>query len=179
MSSLTKDTRIKALEYLKIKLGYDPNNVKATKDIFKKNGDIQALRKQLKLPTTEHPQAKDVTNLEIEKENFFKLIAENNVQLQNMEKDMEALLKEKEQLEKLGTSAANISTQQEVQKTTQASTTYSSQKLVQALGKLALTNKENENLITTLTKVEENNLKEDNAYFTEVQKKFKIMRISL
>jgi len=52
--------------------------------------------------------------LEIEKENFFKLIAENNVQLQNMEKDMEALLKEKEQLEKLGTSAANISTQQEV-----------------------------------------------------------------
>jgi len=55
MSSLTKDTRIKALEYLKIKLGYDPNNVKATKDIFKKNGDIQALRKQLKLPTTEHP----------------------------------------------------------------------------------------------------------------------------
>jgi len=31
----------------------------------------------------------------MEKENFFKLIVENNVQIQNMEKDMEALLKER------------------------------------------------------------------------------------
>jgi len=45
MSYLDKDTRIKTLEDLIIKLGYDPNDVKATKDIIKKkNANIQALR---------------------------------------------------------------------------------------------------------------------------------------
>lgn len=61
--------------------------------IKNKNVDIQALRKQLKLPTTEHPQAKEVGQLEKEKENMFKLIVEQNVQIQKMEADMETLLK--------------------------------------------------------------------------------------
>jgi len=61
MSSLVKDARIKALEDLVIKLGYDPSNIKVAEEMIKnKNVDIQALRKQLKIPTTEHPQAKEV-----------------------------------------------------------------------------------------------------------------------
>ena len=56
ISSLTKDTKIKSLEDLVIKLGYDPSNVKAAEEMIKrKNANIQALRKQLKLPNTEDP----------------------------------------------------------------------------------------------------------------------------
>lgn len=53
MSSVAKDTRIKTLEYLIIKQGYDPRYVKADEEIIKhKNANIQALQKQLILPTT-------------------------------------------------------------------------------------------------------------------------------
>lgn len=44
-SSLDKDTIIKTLEDLVIKLGYDPNDVKVMEEIIKKkNADIVALR---------------------------------------------------------------------------------------------------------------------------------------
>ena len=57
-SSYAKDLRIKSLEELVIQVGYDPSNVKAAEQLVKKkNEDIAALRKQLKLPPTEHPQA--------------------------------------------------------------------------------------------------------------------------
>jgi len=47
ISSLAKDTRIKALEDLVFKLGYDPSNIKVAEEMIKnKNVDIQALRKQ-------------------------------------------------------------------------------------------------------------------------------------
>ena len=73
LSSLAKDTRIKALEDLVIKLGYDPSNIKMAKEMIKnKNVGIQALSEQLKLPTIEHPQAKEVGQLERGKENMFK-----------------------------------------------------------------------------------------------------------
>ena len=59
ISSLEKGTKIKYLEGLVIKLGYDPNNVKVVEEMIKrKNVDIQALRKNLKLPTTEYHQTK-------------------------------------------------------------------------------------------------------------------------
>jgi len=46
ISSLAKDTRTKALEYLVIKLGYDPSDIQVAKEMIKrKNVDIQALRK--------------------------------------------------------------------------------------------------------------------------------------
>ena len=77
MTSLAKDIRTKALDYLVIKLGYDLSNIKVAEEIIKnKYVDIQALRKPLKLPTREHPQAKEVTNLDIKKEKLFKLIVE-------------------------------------------------------------------------------------------------------
>lgn len=42
MSSFAKDTRIKALEDLVIKLGYDPSDIKVAKEMIKnKNFDIQ------------------------------------------------------------------------------------------------------------------------------------------
>lgn len=55
-SYFEKYTRITSLEDVLIKLGLNPKDINATQDIIKKkNEDIQALRKRLKLPTTEHP----------------------------------------------------------------------------------------------------------------------------
>ena len=54
ISSFTKDNKIKTLEELVLKIGYDPVNVKAVEEMIKKkNADIVSLRKQLKLPPTE------------------------------------------------------------------------------------------------------------------------------
>jgi hypothetical protein len=53
ISSFAKDNRIKTLEELVLKIGYDPSNVKAVEEMIKKkNADISSLRKQLKLPPT-------------------------------------------------------------------------------------------------------------------------------
>lgn len=54
VSLMAKDTGIKALEDLVIKIGYDLSNINATEEIIKKkNADIAALRKKLKIPATE------------------------------------------------------------------------------------------------------------------------------
>lgn len=59
--SLSKDTRIKALEDLVIKVGYDPSNINIAENIIrKKNIDIASLGKQLKLPATKDSLAKDI-----------------------------------------------------------------------------------------------------------------------
>jgi hypothetical protein len=51
--SFAKDNRIKSLEELVLKIGYDPSNVKAVEELLKKkNVDISFLRKKLKLPPT-------------------------------------------------------------------------------------------------------------------------------
>jgi hypothetical protein len=56
MSSFAKDNRIKTLEEMVLKIGYDPVNVKAAEEMIKnKNADIASLRKQLNLPPTEDP----------------------------------------------------------------------------------------------------------------------------
>jgi hypothetical protein len=45
ISSFSKDNRIKNLEELVLKIGYDPSNVKATEEMIKKkNVDIASLR---------------------------------------------------------------------------------------------------------------------------------------
>ena len=60
-SSHTKDNRIKSLEDLVIEVGFDPSNVQVVDELIKnKNADIAALKKQVKLPPIEHPQAKEV-----------------------------------------------------------------------------------------------------------------------
>lgn len=59
--ALAKDTRIKNMEELVIKVGYDPTNINAVEELVKKkNLDIVTLRKKLKLPTIEDYLAKDI-----------------------------------------------------------------------------------------------------------------------
>jgi hypothetical protein len=54
ISSFAKDKRIKTLEELVLKIGYDPSNVKAVEEMLKKkNVDMSSLRKQIKLPPME------------------------------------------------------------------------------------------------------------------------------
>lgn len=46
VSSLAKDTMIKSLEDLVLKMGYDPSNINSTKELVKKkNVELSALRK--------------------------------------------------------------------------------------------------------------------------------------
>jgi hypothetical protein len=99
MSSFAKDNKIKTLEELVLKIGYDPANVQAAEEMIKKkNADIAALRKRLKLPPTEDPQTKEIAEREGEKDEMMRLLMEQNAQLREMEDEMEKLLKEKEQM---------------------------------------------------------------------------------
>jgi hypothetical protein len=99
ISSFAKDNRIKTLEELVLKIGYDPSNVKAAEEMIKKkNADIGSLRKQLKLPPTEDSQVKEIAEKEGEKDEMLKLLMEQNAQLKEMEAKMERLLKEKEHM---------------------------------------------------------------------------------
>jgi hypothetical protein len=98
ISSFAKDKRINSLEQLVLKIGYDPSNVKAVEEFLNKNNvDITSLRKQLKLSATEDSQAKEIVEIEGEKEELLKLIMEKNAQIKEMEAELERLVKEKEQ----------------------------------------------------------------------------------
>jgi hypothetical protein len=97
ISSLAKDNKIKSLEELVLKIGYDPSNVKAAEEILKeKNVDIASLRKQLKILAIEDPQAKEMVETGDHKEEILKLIMEQNAQLKEMEAELENIVKEKE-----------------------------------------------------------------------------------
>ena len=77
ISSFAKDNSIKTLEELVLKIGYDPLNVKAVEEMIKKkNVNIASLRKQLKLPPTIDSQAKEIAEIEGEKDEMLKLIME-------------------------------------------------------------------------------------------------------
>ena len=64
--------------------------------IKQKNDDITALRKQLKLPQNEHPQAKEILQEQTEKAEMAKLILKLTSQVKEMEYQMDILIKEKE-----------------------------------------------------------------------------------
>jgi hypothetical protein len=77
ISSFSKDNRIKTLEELVLKIGYDPSNMKAVEEMIKKrNADIASLRKQLKLSPAENSQAKEIADKEGEKDEMLKLLME-------------------------------------------------------------------------------------------------------
>ena len=100
--ALAKDTMIKTLKNLVIKVGYDPSNINVAEDLIKKkNLDIAALRKQLKSPSTEDPLTKDIEETETQREDMMKLIMEQSAQLKKMETNMEKLIKEKEKASKM------------------------------------------------------------------------------
>jgi hypothetical protein len=83
---------------LQVSLNNAQTQLKSEEMIKKKNADIAALRKQLKLPPTEDSRAKEIAEKEGEKDEMLKLLMEQNAQLKEMEAEMERLLKQKEQL---------------------------------------------------------------------------------
>ena len=94
--SYAKDLRIKYLEDLVIQVGYDLANVKAAEQLVKKNNeDIAALRKQLKFPPTEHPQAKEIVQEKNQKDDMMNLIFQLTGQIKEMEIQMDKLVHEK------------------------------------------------------------------------------------
>ena len=65
-SSQAKDNRIKNLEEIIIGLGHNPKDVKAIETLIKKkDDDIAALRKQLKLPSSRHPPSVELSLIHI------------------------------------------------------------------------------------------------------------------
>ena len=75
VSLYAKDLRIKSLEELVLQVGYDPANVKAAELLVKKkNEDIAALRKQIKMPSSEHTQTKEIIEGQKEKYDMMNLI---------------------------------------------------------------------------------------------------------
>jgi hypothetical protein len=55
ISCLAKDNKIKSLEELVLKIGYDPSNVKEDEELLKnKNDNIESLRKKMKHLATEY-----------------------------------------------------------------------------------------------------------------------------
>ena len=84
-SSLAKDNRIKSLEEIIIELGHDPKDAKGIKALIKKKEeDIFALRKQLKLLITMHPQTTEVVQ-EKEEEDMMHLLMKMNQRLNETE----------------------------------------------------------------------------------------------
>ena len=56
VSSFSKDAKINSLEELVVKIGFDPAKARAVEELLKKkNANIDALRKKLKMPATEDP----------------------------------------------------------------------------------------------------------------------------
>lgn len=91
-SSLAKDNRIKSLEEIIIELGHDPKDAKGIKaSIKKKEEDIAALRKQLKLPITMHPQTTEVVQQK-EEEDMMDLLMRMNQRLSETEEALEKAL---------------------------------------------------------------------------------------
>ena len=95
-SSHAKDDKIKTLEEIIIGLGHNPKDVKGIEDLIKKkDDDIAALRKQLKLPASRHPQTKQVIKKNYEEE-MMELLLRLNEQLTETEKELEQALKDKQ-----------------------------------------------------------------------------------
>lgn len=81
-SSQAKENIIKSLEDLVIEVGYDPMNVKGAYELInKKNVDITALKKQLKLPPIKHPQTEEVLENQNQNDEIMNLILQLTGQL--------------------------------------------------------------------------------------------------
>ena len=92
-SLYAKDLRIKALEDLVLQVGYDPTNIKAAEALVsKKNEDITALRKQLKLPQGEHPQINEILQDQKEKDEMMSFILQLTSQIMEIEVQMDQLV---------------------------------------------------------------------------------------
>jgi len=96
-SSQPKDTRINSLEDLVIELGHDLSDFKAIEKLIKKNNeDKVALKKHLKLPHLQHPQTKEVLEIQTNHEEMMDLVLQLNDQLKEMEKELDSLIQLKQ-----------------------------------------------------------------------------------
>jgi hypothetical protein len=97
VSSLAKDNKIKSLEELVLKIGYDPTNIKVVEELIKKkNANIASLRKQFKISATKYPQAKEMAETEVQTEEMLKLIMDQNAQIKELEVELDKLVKDKD-----------------------------------------------------------------------------------
>lgn len=95
VSSQAKDNMIMSFEDLVIELGHDPNDIKAAENLIKqKNEDIAALKKQLNLPHSEHPQTKEVLESQTKHEEMMDPVLQFNDQIKEMEKELDSLIKQ-------------------------------------------------------------------------------------
>jgi len=77
-------------------LGHNPKDVKGIEALIKrKDDDIAALRKQLKLPASRHPQTAEIIKQNSEEE-LMDLLLKLNEQLTATEKELENALKDKQ-----------------------------------------------------------------------------------
>jgi len=91
-SSQAKDTRIKSLEEIIIELGHDPNDPRGMQALMKeKEEDIAALKKQLRLPPTIHPQSTEVAQQK-EEEDVVSFLMRMHKRLIEIEGTLEASL---------------------------------------------------------------------------------------
>ena len=96
MSSSAKDNRIKTLEEIIVDLGHDPKDPKGVKALMKKkDDDIAALRKQLRLPPTVHPQTAELLQ-EKEVEDTMDLLMRMNQRIIQMEEELERIVQGKQ-----------------------------------------------------------------------------------
>lgn len=101
ISSQSNDNRIKSLEDLALRIGYDPLDVKVVEEIIKKREmDIEALKKHLKILATHDPLTKEIEETESQKVETMKLIMEQPVQIKQMEEEMEKMVQEKKKATK-------------------------------------------------------------------------------
>lgn len=93
ISSKSKDNRIKSLEDLVVIIGYDPSDVKFGEEIIKKKEmDIEALKKRLKMPIKHDTLTKEIEEAESHKAEMMKLIIEKSIQIKQMEVEMEKMI---------------------------------------------------------------------------------------
>jgi len=96
MSSTAKDNRIKTLEEIIMDLGHDPKDAKGIKTLMKKNeDDITTLKKQLRLPTTMHPQTAELAQ-EKQGEDMMDLMMRMNQRIIHMEQELEKVVQDKQ-----------------------------------------------------------------------------------
>jgi len=96
MSSITKDNRIKTLEEIIMDLGHDPKDAKGIKALMKKKeDDIAALKKQLRLPATMHPLIAELAQ-EKQVEDMMDLMMKMNQRIIQMEQELEKSVQDKQ-----------------------------------------------------------------------------------
>ena len=93
---MAKDNRIKSLEEIIIEMGHDPKDPKGTQALIKnREEDLAALRKQMKLPPTLHPQTTEVAQQK-EMEDVYTLLMRMNQRILDTEKALEEALQGKQ-----------------------------------------------------------------------------------